>query len=253
MLADRDRSLVIRSVFEPPHYAALVRSFKVYERPLDSLRRYFSGSGSWPADIGVRTPSGTEVIRAYSPHDMFTVHELFCRHDYRLPKDARCVVDIGSNIGISARYFFAYAPRARVHLYEPVPINVERLLGQLAGREASFKLNEAAVAASSGRVTFGVEPTGRYGGIGAETGEEIEVDCLSINDVLEDVLAEHDEIDLLKIDTEGAEVSTVNAIRPELLERVKAIRLETFDNPNPMPERFRGRRRLMIRCLDRVD
>ena len=199
----------------------------------------------------LKGPAGSESVTAYSVHDMFTVHEVYCRRDYLLPADASCIVDIGSNIGVSARYFRAQAPNAHVHLYEPVPFNVERLRQQLAGHEDFITVTEAAVADRAGRVSFGIEPSGRYCGIDLAGTEQIDVDCLEINDVLDRVLSESEEIDMLKIDTEGAEVATVNAIRPDYLRRIRAIRLETYEKPNPMPDVFRGSNRLMVRRLDR--
>jgi hypothetical protein len=74
-----------------------------------------------------------------------------------------------------------------------------------------------------------VEPTGRYGGIGVATADAIEVRCLEINEVLERVLDQAPAIDVLKLDTEGAEAATVGAIRPDLLARVRRIYLETGD------------------------
>lgn len=250
-MADRDLSLIARSLVQTEHYSALAKSFQVYDRPVESLGRYFLGRGDWPADIRVGTPSGAQTVRAYSVHDMFTVHELFCRHDYAIAPDAGTVVDIGSNIGISARYFLAWAPGVQLHLYEPVPLNVLRLREQLAGFEDAFTISDKAVSDRAGAVAFGVEPSGRYGGIGLETDEMIEVECLDINDVLEEVLDTTDEIDLLKIDTEGAELATLDAIRPELLRRVRSICLETYENPNPLPDVFKGSRQVMVRRLDR--
>lgn len=183
---------------------------------------------------------------------MFTVHEVYCRRDYLVSRDARCIVDIGSNIGISARYFRARAPEAHLHLYEPVPFNLERLRHQLEGHENWVTVNEVAVADRAGRVDFGVEPSGRYCGIGVAADQRIEVDCAEINEVLGSVLSTADEIDMLKIDTEGAEVSTLEAISPEILSRIRSIRLETYERPNPMPERFRATNRLMVRRLDRI-
>ncbi len=253
MLANRDWGLIGRSIIQPEHYRALLRARAVYEHPKDSLQRYFFGSGKWPADIGLRTPMGTESVRVYSVHDMFTVHEVFCREDYRMPSGSRTVVDIGSNIGISARYFLSHAPGVHVHMFEPVPTNVERLRQQLADCPESWTLTEAAVADHAGKVEFGVEETGRYGAIGADLDESIEVECLGINDVLDGILSSAEQIDLLKIDTEGAEVATLEAIRPELLSRIRSISLETYENPNPDPRRFKGSRQVMVRRLDRLE
>jgi len=250
MLAQRDRGLIARSLVQHEHYAALARSLRVYDRPVESLGRYFFGTGEWPAQVTVSAGAGKATLTVYSVHDMFTVHELFCRHDYAVPEGSKTIVDIGSNIGISARYFIARAPTAKLHLFEPVPFNVERLRDQLSGYEQSFTLTEAAVAAEGGRVSFGIEPSGRYCGINQSLEQQISVDCLGINEVLEQVLETADTVDLLKIDTEGAELTTLAAIRPDLLSRVRSIQLETYDNPNPLPERFAGTRQVMIRRLD---
>ena len=87
-------------------------------------------------------------------------------------------------------------------------------------------------------MSFGVEPTGRYGGIGVQTQETLTVDCLAIDDVLERALEETDEIDVLKIDTEGMEVRTVSAIRSDLLDRIGVIYFETDKRVDLFPDRF---------------
>jgi FkbM family methyltransferase len=115
-----------------------------------------------------------------------------------------------------------------------VPRNVERLRENLLGFEHRYELEVAAVWDRAGTVSFGVEPTGRYGGIDTVAPETIEVRCLDINDVL----ASEPAVDVLKVDTEGAEVATVAAIRPELLDRIRVIYLETMDRPVLHPERF---------------
>ena len=73
---------------------------------------------------------------------MWTVNEVFCRQDYGADASIRAVVDVGSNIGISALYFLTRSPDCRAWLYEPVPRNVERLRGNLAGYEDRYALRE---------------------------------------------------------------------------------------------------------------
>ena len=53
----------------------------------------------------MRTPAGVVAPTLHSSHDMFTVNEVFCREDYACGPGIRTVVDVGSNIGISALYF----------------------------------------------------------------------------------------------------------------------------------------------------
>ncbi len=67
---------------------------------------------------------------------------------------ARVVVDIGSNIGISALYFLTRNPACRCWLYEPVPRNVERLRANLRRLRGPLRAHGGAVAdaARAGRV-----------------------------------------------------------------------------------------------------
>ena len=150
----------------------------------------------------------------------------------------RAVVDIGSNIGISALWFLTRNETSRCYLYEPVPANLERLRANLDGFEDRYELAEAAVADRAGTVSFGVEPTGRYGGVDLELDGSIEVDCLEINDVLAAILEREGRIDVLKLDTEGLELPTVQAIRPELLRRIDVIYFEWPEEPEVHPGLF---------------
>lgn len=188
MLGGRSPGFVLRQAVEPENYRALLRMRKTVLHPLDFAGRYFFGRGDYPARCQLRTPAGMIAPTVYSHHDVFTVNEIFCRLDYRLPVDARTVVDIGSNIGISALYFLTRSPSVHCHLFEPDPRNVERLRGNLDAYQGRFTLTEAAVADHGGRVSFGRESSGRYGGVGLRHADEIEVDCLDINDVLRGVL-----------------------------------------------------------------
>ncbi len=235
LLGDRPLGFVVRNAVRPANYAAVMRGLRCYPRPADAIGRYLFGRGAYPHDVAVRTPEGKIAIRLYSAHDMITVNEVFARRDYACPPATRTVVDIGSNIGISALYFLTRGPAVRCILYEPDPRNVARLRENLHGREDRYELHEAAVADRAGDLEFGVETFGRYGGLGAQTGETITVACRHINGVLEDVLAGTDVIDVLKIDTEGAERATLAAIRPDLLSRVRRVVLEV--EGGPVPER----------------
>jgi FkbM family methyltransferase len=162
----------------------------------------------------------------YSYHDLLTVNEIFCRQDYKVDPNARVVVDIGANIGISGLYFLTRNPNVRCHLFEPVPRNVERLRANLAAFGNRIVVSDVAVADSSGTVDFGVEDAGRYGGIGVDTGRTIQVECRHIDDVLESVLQTEERIDLLKLDTEGLEAATVAAIHRRYLARIGRIAYE---------------------------
>jgi FkbM family methyltransferase len=209
------------------YYAALWRTLRLSPAPIDFAGRYVFARGSYPVSLPVRTPLGTVAPTVHSFPDVQTVNEIFMREDYQAGPGVEVVVDLGSNIGISALYFMTRNPRVRCFLYEPVATNVERLRANLARFEDRYELHAHAVADRTGEVEFGVEPTGRYGGIGVVTGETIRVPCVHIDAVLESVLERTGRIDVLKIDTEGAEEATVRAIRPDLLDAIDLIYFES--------------------------
>ena len=238
MLGGRSLRLIIESAFEPQHYRALAGMVRRYPAFPVVAKRYFVGGGSYPYPCRIRTPTGTIAPLAYSHHDIFTVHEIFGREDYRAGDELKVAVDIGSNIGISALYLLTRNRRSRCYLYEPVPRNVERLQSNLSGYESRYQLEQVAVAQEGGVVDFTVEPTGRYGGIGIDGREQIQVRCRAIAEVLDEVLAQEPTIDLLKVDTEGAELETIRALSPDHLARIRTICFETRQPYNPDPARF---------------
>jgi FkbM family methyltransferase len=203
--------------------------------PLPVMARYYFNRGWYPYSIGLRTPIGAVDLELYSREDLITIHEVFFRKDYRLPKDARLVVDFGSNIGISAAYFAARNTRLKVHAYEPVPANLSRAKRNLAPFTDRVELIESAVGTEHGRVRFGVESSGRYGGI-VLPGEAdvnrraletvIEVPCLRAEDELKRILQDHARIDALKIDVEGMEIPILRSLSRPVLERISCILAE---------------------------
>jgi FkbM family methyltransferase len=201
-------------------------------------KRYFVGGGSYPWTCRVRTPVGTVPLTLYSHHDVWTVHEVFGREDYAAGLTLGAVVDIGSNIGVSALYFLTRNRSSRCWLFEPVPRNAQRLGQNLAGYEDRYVLDEAAVADAAGTFDFAVEATGRYGGLEGQGTDRISVHCRRIDDVLEQVLEREPVIDVLKIDTEGTEAETAAAIPSGQLARIRRIYFEADAPLNPDPERF---------------
>lgn len=251
MIGKRKVSEYTQAMFQPQHYLALYRMWQRYPRFWDMTWRYFSGTGEYPCDVEVRTPVGMVKIRLYTYHDILTVNEIFCREDYPAGEDLRTVLDLGSNIGISALFFLTRNKHSRCILYEPDSRNIERLRLTLAGYEDRYTLVPSAVSDEAGEVTFGIEPTGRYGGIGVPFAESIVVPCMHINDVLRAAIAEFERIDIVKIDTEGVEVRTVEAMDPELLPFIRQIFLEAYPPGALHAATFHNRQYVGVRHLTR--
>lgn len=238
MLGNRQAKTVLNALMSRQHYIALANMYRYYPRFLENLRRYLTGWGDYPCQVEVRTPMGMIRPTLYTHHDLLTVNEIFCRQDYCADTSLKTVVDLGSNIGISALYFLTRNDDSRCYLFEPDQRNTARLRKNLAGYEHRYELNEVAVADEAGRVRFGIEPTGRYGGIGAQTDEFIDVECLNVNEVLERILCKEKVVDVLKVDTEGVEIQTVQCIKPEHLRRIRKIYMEAGPKERIHPDLF---------------
>jgi FkbM family methyltransferase len=236
MLNDRSLPFIVRNAVRPSNYKALARMARTYDEPLAAASRYFLGRGEYPCTIRLRTPTGPQSATLFNSHDAITVHEIFCRGDYRCPSPPQVIVDLGSNIGISALFFLTSSPTAYCELYEPDPRNVSRLLQNLAEFDGRFTLHETAVADREGTGSFTREPYGRYGRLAPPTEgprnseavktDQIEVRVEHVNTVLDRAMSDHGAVDLLKIDTEGSELATLQAIDPELRARVRHIVIE---------------------------
>jgi FkbM family methyltransferase len=225
-IAGRSPSTIFRSIFKKQHYRALlVGMLKLPQFP-DCLFRYLSGCGRYPFQAFVRTPTGLIGITLYSHSDMLTLNEIFCRGDYACPRDTRVVVDIGSNIGISALYFLTRNPATRCYLFEPVPRNVERLKANLEPFRDRYSILQLAIGDSTGILDFGINPDGRHCGLLVAGEEHIEVKCQEINEALSEILQKETQIDVLKVDIEGDEYQVVKLIKESIRDRIKLIMIE---------------------------
>jgi len=238
LLGNRTLPQVVRALFGRHHYVALNNMWRLYPKFSEYLWRYLTAKGQYPCNVSVRTPAGLIQLDLYNPHDFLTVNEIFCRLDYQSDKNLNVVVDIGSNIGISARYFLSRNAFSKCYLFEPNPANINKLMKQLDGFEKRYILSDAAVADRAGSFEFGIEESGRYGGIGVETGSSILVTCLDINSVLGDILKKESRINILKIDTEGVEIATVKAIAPDIAKKIDRIYIEAQPSEALQPDIF---------------
>ena len=242
-----------RSLFDKKRYPMFRQMHAVYPRFWPNLARFLSAMGTYPYQCEVCTPTGIISPTLYSSHDFFTINEIFCRNDYELGDSRSIVLDIGSNIGLSALYFLTRNPDNYCYLHEPGPANIERCERNLEGFEGRFSLATTAVGIERGPVSFGLEPTGRYGGITVKSSTRIEVLCEHINDVIERILTKHARIDLIKIDTEGMELATAKAIDARFFPRISRIYMECEPTDGLFPAAFKQEQRWNICRLINIE
>ncbi len=221
------------ALFKKPFYIALFNIFRNFKDPVQILRRYVLGQGSYPAELTVKTPIGRQTATVFDFADIITLVECFGKLDYKVPNNISCAVDFGSNIGLSALYFLTRGKEVKTYLFEPLPQNIERLKDNLSDFKERWKLEEAAVGLSEGTAAFTFEATGRYGRLEESSAgaEQVEVSVKSAVAILENILAHHDRIDILKIDVEGLENDILASLDQKVLERIDRIYAETESGP----------------------
>jgi FkbM family methyltransferase len=222
-LGPRAAGRVVRALLSHRHYAALARMVRDGRPWPPILRAYLTGRLTSPLQVTVRTPTGPVAILLRQPSDVVTLNEIFFRRDYPAPAGVRIVIDLGANIGLAALWYLTRDPNVFCECYEPVPTNITRLHETLAAFAGRYAVHASAVADRAGQFSFAVEPTGRYGSLDRSLGATITVDCIHINQVIASALAMHGRVDLIKIDTEGSEAATIEAIDDELLGQVRHI------------------------------
>lgn len=235
---NRPPIMLFQIIFDRRHWLGILRIFFVTKHPIRFLIIYLSLSdermGSTDFIIRYRYKGKSKSISVRGAHDYSTFFEVFCRKDYAVTKLGMVVVDIGSNIGISARFFLESGAKF-IYLYEPDKENLDFLRRNITDFRQSCILEEKAVSISTGTSTFEFEKTGRYGHLVNNKNLDVgirrkrtEVEVIGIEDVLAFALVSFDSIDLLKIDVEGIELDIVTAIPANCLSRIKMIQYETW-------------------------
>lgn len=201
-----------------------------------------TGLGGGVTQTSVPLPSGRRQLSLrpmyYGGFCGVFIHEEYSCESILGFKPQR-ILDLGANIGMTAVYFSGVWPDAQYLCVEPDPRNLELLRLNLAQNSLPAQVVEGAVGARPGRLEllFDDDPTCSTlltSGLHGHT-RGIEVEVTTVEEVLD--RAGWDDIDLLKIDIEGAEEDLLSG-SPAWLDRVKAIIIEI--HPNTTPEKIAG-------------
>lgn len=159
-------------------------------------------------------------------------NEIFKKEIYEFnPKhDNPVILDIGANIGLSALYFSETYPTGRIYAYEADPEIFDLLTKNINNNGiGNVSCVNSAIWKTDGTISF--HNTGADSGflnMDGDNANTISVKALS----LETLLNSHsDDIDLLKMDIEGAEIKTILSY-PEGLKKIDHLFVEyhSFEN-----------------------
>lgn len=175
------------------------------------------------------------------PGTMFVLDEIFQErlYDIRVNEDL-IVLDIGMNVGAASLYFAKWKYVQKVYGFEPLPATYEQA-------QQNFKINsniadkivaeQKGVGASNGKITVPYEKGGSavfstdrdfINTIGNQSSDNIEVEIISIQNVLESISKMHPETRIfLKLDCEGEEYKIIRCMdENNLFKKISCIALE---------------------------
>jgi len=191
-----------------------------------------------------------ETLHSYDWHDMkvwyrpgttdpYLIYQILLKEgkksEYFIQQDINpeTILDIGGNIGITSLYFANRYPSAKIIAFEPVPSNFAVLSKNIAPYPNITGLPIALGKEKGILEMYCSDDPANNGGFsffetGCDVGRKVSVEVKEINGVL----SEHNikKIDLIKIDTEGAEYDILTSLDENILGSVKWIIGELHEN-----------------------
>ncbi|MGQ0512138.1 MAG: FkbM family methyltransferase [Betaproteobacteria bacterium] len=176
------------------------------------------GRGLEPGSYTWRAGDGADIAFRPGTSDLGLIYDILLKPgdkgEYWLPAELRprTILDIGGNIGVASRYLAHRFPSARVHAFEPVPANVE-LLRRNASHAPQIQVHAFALGSADGELSLSLPDASGFnqGGYSAFAGgaAQLSVPVRRVEEAL--AAAGVDTVDVIKIDTEGAEFSILSA------------------------------------------
>ena len=162
------------------------------------------------------------------------------RDEYALPRefplraeDVKTVLDIGANVGVTALYFSRIFPRADVYAFEPAPDNFAVLQKNVSNCNRIRAYNFALGSQDATLELFASDNPVNFGGYslhaaGSDTSKKISIPVRNVASVLAEISVKA--VDVIKVDTEGAEWDILTAFPESVLRGAKYITGELHGN-----------------------
>lgn len=184
--------------------------------------------------------SGRDVFYRSGTADPFVIYQVLLKGgkkaEYYVPPTLKpnVIVDIGSNIGASIIYFHEKFPEAQIFGFEPHP-DTFRILQQNVAQLRGVRVFNYGLGASNQRISvqaddinFGAFNTrGEFKDRGYPAAP-VECELRRLGDVLRELGVA--QVDLIKIDCEGAEADVFSSLPDEILNRCHWIVGEFHDH-----------------------
>ena len=148
--------------------------------------------------------------------------------EYWIPEEVSpsVILDIGGNIGTTSLYYSEMFPAAKIYTFEPVPGNYAMLEKNLGDNPNIESFNIGLGNEDKKIMIYSPRDETNMGGfslydLDVDKDDGQEVDIMNTKTFLREIGVE--KVDLIKIDTEGAEYDILTTMDPEVLSNVKWI------------------------------
>lgn len=182
-----------------------------------------------------------KVFYRTSSSDMVLIYEILLKSKYKkeyyFPEALRpkVIFDIGGNIGITSIYLATQFPEAEIYSFEPLKENFE-ILQKNTSQFNNIKAFNVGLGAQSGSFkVYLSDDIENYGGVSFYSEVEgnlsdpfSECEVKNVNDVINEL--DINSLDLIKIDTEGAEYDILTSIEEDMLKKTSWITGELHGN-----------------------
>ncbi len=193
--------------------------------PLDLDFGLFEENGSFHARLpgGARIQIPPEILAEFRSNFENDWDEM--KAFLEVAEKARVLFDVGADKGVLAASFTALGKNKRAFAYEPSPSGCAsmRELFSLNGLADQIEIVSKVVGKRSERVAFSQEDCGYVQVVPVASAEEVEAECVSLDDECERLGFAPD---LVKIDVEGAEEQVVAGMYQTLARHQPALLLE---------------------------
>jgi FkbM family methyltransferase len=203
--------------------------------------RFFKDLNDKSHHIGSLTWNNKKVYYRASTSDMTLIYEILLKSKYKseyyLPEklNPKVIFDIGGNIGITSVYLAKLFPNSLIYTFEPMPENFE-ILQKNISQYKNIRAFNYGLGSKNGsfKVYLSSDPE-NYGGIsfypdahGNQEKSYISCEVKNVNEIINDL--EVESIDLIKIDTEGAEYDILSTLKVDILRGTSWITGELHGN-----------------------
>ena len=192
-----------------------------------------------PSEMSFRLRNGYTVVAPNADGARFPVYEIFADDGYHL--DDLCagvdadatVLDVGGQIGCFSLAVARQLPEAQIHVYEASPVSASYVQRNVDANALTSRVTVHATAMSGEEGTFTFTDSGTANGQNSFTGhgasgEAVTVPCTTFDRAR---AAAPGTVQLVKIDTEGAEYDIVLASDPASWDGVRKIVFEYHPVP----------------------